>query len=136
MKRNILLNTCLMLLTLLMLGFSACSSATEENREYGDVDIDGDQRLDEGEFNNAWTETRYYGRWDVNNDSYIDEAEWTEGRDRYMGDYTGAMGDWDTDADQRLSEDEFRRGIYGYHDRDQDRMISEEEYNAWYREDR
>ena len=135
MKMNKLSYFYIPLLALLMLGFTACSSATEENREYGDIDLDGSGELDDREFGTAWTESGYYDRWDTNADGFLDETEWEAGRGRYMGDYTGAFGDWDMDADNRLSEDEFRTGAYGYFDRDQNRMINEEEYNAWYRED-
>lgn len=134
MKRSIRFGASLAAL-FLMFGFAACSSATEENREYGDVDIDGDAVLDDNEFAAVWDETGFYDRWDIDQDGYIDDQEWTDVPSQYRGDVNTGLQEWDSDADQRLSEDEFRTGVYGYVDRDRDRMINEEEYNSWYRAD-
>lgn len=126
----------LAMLAVVLFGFSACTSSTDDDRVYGDWDEDRNASLDDREFSNAWGGSEYYSRWDTNNDGFVDEAEWTAGRDTNMQGYDGAYGDWDNDADNRLSEDEFREGIYGFYDRDGDRMINEEEYNSWYGERR
>lgn len=125
----------MILLACMLVGFTACDSATEEGREYGDIDLNGDASLDDQEFGTAWGDDGYYDRWDTNTDGFLDETEWNARRGGLEG-YTGNFSDWDSDADNRLSEDEFRGGIYGHYDRDGDRMINEEEYNAWYREGR
>lgn len=135
MKMSNLTRNYTYLLAVLVLAFTACSPGSEE-RAYGDWDEDANTTLDEREFGNAWGESGYYDRWDTNSDGFLDDTEWTAGRDENLEGYNGVLGDWDTDADNRLNEDEFRRGVYGFYDRDRDNMINEEEYNAWYRADR
>ncbi|WP_224999822.1 hypothetical protein [Cesiribacter sp. SM1] len=132
MKRNT--SYLLTMLVVLLLGFASCTRSTEDGAHYGTWDEDNSVSLDDREFGNAWGESGYYDRWDANSDGFVDATEWTEGRGRNMPSYTGDYSEWDADADDRLSEDEFRQGIYGYYDRDGDRMINEEEYNAWYSE--
>lgn len=131
MKKNTQL--CLKVTALfLLLGFSACSSATEENREYGDVDINGDFVVDDNEYAAVWDEIGFYDRWDIDHDGYIDDKEWDDVPARYRGEETAGWQNWDRDADQRLSEEEFRGGVYGAFDADRDSRLNEDEFNAWY----
>lgn len=125
-----------LLSALLFVAFS-CSDPTEK-RDYGRWDEDQNAGLDEREFTSAWGESGYYARWDINEDGYLDESEWHSAKNDFLGDHQGAFApdssfsEWDADGDNRLSEEEFRRGVFAHYDGDDDMMISEQEYDIWY----
>lgn len=115
-------------------GMSACKATGEEG--YSRWDADANTMMDRNEYNTAWNEAGYFGRWDANRDGYIDESEWNAGRNAYMRDLDegqiDAYNEWDTDADGRLSEEEFRDRAFDVYDTDQDGSLSEAEYNVWW----
>ena len=125
-------------LVVMLLGgisFSSCSGGGEEEYQFSDWDQDGNELLDENEFSRAYVQTAYQDRWDTNRDKEIDENEWESGVANYwvpydIGEY-GAFSTWDSDLNDRLSEDEFWERIFEFYDKDGDQFLSEAEYNTW-----
>jgi hypothetical protein len=82
------------------------------------ADLDGDGSITQAEFDAYVTENGLYADFDVNDDDFIDEDEFGA-IDFDFGDDAKAYGDWDMDADSRLSNVEFRSGLFKSFDDDE-----------------
>lgn len=124
----------------LVLGWSLSGCDTRDNGQYefSDWDQDGNEMLDENEFYRAYAGAKYHNQWDADQDKYIDEGEWESGLANYWVAYDigefGAFASWDPDVHGRLSEEQFRKRIFEFYDKDGDGSLSKEEYQAWYKD--
>lgn len=127
---------------------------------FADWDANGDERLDQQEFQMWWNEEgptdewgfedrdelprdelseHVYEAWDRDDDGSVTEAEWRDGAERWFeGDVdTDAFSTWDTDGDGELSQEEFAAGIQQQGhleqvDGDGDGMVRSQELADWY----
>lgn len=109
---------------ILGLGLALASSGALAQEELGfdDWDTDASGAIEEQEWNAGLEENGVFGGWDANDDDILDENEWNE---------TGlgvGFGDWETDGEAGLTEDEFGTGLYQEYDADGDGAWSEEEW--------
>lgn len=104
--------------------------STSFQNNFTGFDTDADGSLNEDEFNAA-----NFQNADANNDGFVDEDEFNAGREAMFGRFAGddAFGNFDTDADGRLSNEEFGAGFsgtewFGNYDADADNTINETEF--------
>ena len=113
-------------------------------------DTDGDAVLSESEFATGFRDRGIFGNWDQDSDGLLSGEEFSggvygtytefgvaEGEDMGVGaagfwsddDWgeVGMLGEWDTDGDAALSEDEFSTGVFGEYDQDGTGIIEEPE---------
>ncbi|GAB3818806.1 hypothetical protein GCM10028895_16460 [Pontibacter rugosus] len=105
--------------------FNSTFTSTER---FGGWDANGDQMLDENEFNDS-----FFSTWDDNDDNKLDENEWQTAANDY-GVENQNWRDWDANSDNNIDQNEFRAGMANSNyrtewDRDQDNMINEREYS-------
>ena len=143
---------------LLALLFLASCNKGIKNRDYGQWDLDNNNRLDETETRNILDNYSYYkewdldenrmidsdelyegfyGLWDTNDDFMIQENEWEFGKEnypiiRYDASDVGNFEKWDSDL-PGISLSEFKEfgkeeNIFDWWDKDKDKGISEEEF--------
>lgn len=65
--------------------------------DFSTFDTDADGRLSSDEWNAVFSESQWFETYDADSDAFVTEAEWD----------TGLFGDWDTDDDTQISENEF-----------------------------
>ena len=77
-----------------------------------------------------------YDRLDVNDDDYLDATEWDRGYNDLYGSYLGTndVGQFDTDADGMLDNDEFYEGFrdtdyFNDYDANRDGIVDSDEMN-------
>lgn len=104
---------------LLVFGFSACGQEEtyDESFEPG-IEQEGLPGEDMG------IQAEGLGDWDADLNNQIDRAEFTTG----FGE-AGIYDEWDIDANQELSEDEFYSGVYDLWDENDDALLDESEWN-------
>jgi hypothetical protein len=95
---------------------------------FTDWDTNNDSYLDENEYSGG-----VFSSWDANKDNRLDENEWNTGARDYG--ITGqSWADWDLDTDGFLNDGEYRTastkaGWYRAWDSDGDNRLSQEEYD-------
>lgn len=124
------------------------------NRDFGDWDNNSDHHLNSEEFyNSTFTST------DASGDYLISEDEWNKGHKNVFRDFAGT-GDfkkqdvnkddqidnkewkqafydskwfltYDTNNDKRISMDEWKKGLFNDWDANKDKVLNEEEYQAY-----
>ncbi|MDT0643640.1 EF-hand domain-containing protein [Zunongwangia sp. F363] len=100
--------------------------------DFSNWDTDADGSLSDEEFSNTT-----FGNTDANGDDMIDEDEWNAGNTSMYGNYSGdnTFADYDTDANGTIDSDEWSTGYadsnwYGTYDADTSGSVTEDEWNT------
>lgn len=81
-------------------GFAAMYGGWNDD-DFETFDADGDGSLSNDEWNDAFAESEWFNTYDANTDTFVSEEEWD----------AGLFGDWDTDDNDVIDEDEYN--VYG-----------------------
>lgn len=105
--------------------------STSFQNNFSESDTDADGSLSEDEFNAA-----NFSNADADDDGFVDEDEFNAGRTGMFGRFAGddAFGEFDTDGDGVLTNEEFGTGFSGTdwfksYDMDEDNTINDTEFN-------
>ena len=87
-------------------------------------DDNADTVVDSAEFCSGFQDAGVFANWDVNEDDVLTESEFDIGIDDKIGHLDEsigeeAFGEWDTDANGRLTQKEFCEGVHAGYDADE-----------------
>lgn len=99
---------------------------------FSDLDGNGNDLIENEEYNQGLFDSDYYSSWDSNEDGVLTEDEWGAGTETW-DDYSGDVGfsDWDSNYDNELTEDEFNKGFWNTLDDDDNNTIDQDEWDVF-----